>query len=276
MDIFSNLQVIGECLLDEDRTLAYLRAIRLSVSDGSVVLDAGTGSGIFALAAAQAGAKRVYAVEIAPDLLPIACTNFAANDVLNILLTHQDMRNIQVHEPLDVVIAEMFDTGMIAEHQCQAMNQLHTIGAIKESTIFIPSSITSLVALVEYDFNFYGFNMPFVIQARNDGASKRILTCLSDYMPYESVSFSHPIPEYVNNRVNVPIERSGTANAVILCSELSLPGESALRHTTDMNMPVVIPIEPTAVESGAVWGVRISYSRGHGFTNVAIELGHSE
>lgn len=48
---------------DQVRMEPYVEALRRSVKDTSVVVDIGTGIGVFALLAAQCGARKVYAIE---------------------------------------------------------------------------------------------------------------------------------------------------------------------------------------------------------------------
>ena len=60
-----DLIAYAKMLADTVRVQAYADALRETVREGSVVLDIGTGPGIFALLACREGAARVYAVE--PD-----------------------------------------------------------------------------------------------------------------------------------------------------------------------------------------------------------------
>ena len=53
----------GAMVADGFRTDAYCEALRRAVKPGAVVLDIGTGTGIFALLACRFGARKVYAIE---------------------------------------------------------------------------------------------------------------------------------------------------------------------------------------------------------------------
>ena len=67
-------------LNDRARTDTFLRAIRDTVVPGDVVVDLGTGTGVLAIAAARAGAARVYAIE-ATGIADAAAAMFAASGV---------------------------------------------------------------------------------------------------------------------------------------------------------------------------------------------------
>jgi precorrin-6B methylase 2 len=53
----------GRMIADEGRTGAYAESLKRLVTPRSVVVDIGTGTGIFALLAARLGARKVYAIE---------------------------------------------------------------------------------------------------------------------------------------------------------------------------------------------------------------------
>jgi protein arginine N-methyltransferase 1 len=60
-----NVSDYGTMIADRVRMQAYAEALERAVGPGSVVLDIGTGTGIFALLACRLGARRVFAIE--PD-----------------------------------------------------------------------------------------------------------------------------------------------------------------------------------------------------------------
>lgn len=53
-------------LSDQVRMQAFERAISETVKPGDIVCDVGTGSGILAMLACRAGAKKVYAIDRSP------------------------------------------------------------------------------------------------------------------------------------------------------------------------------------------------------------------
>jgi SAM-dependent methyltransferase len=94
-------------LHDDRRTGDYLAALAAAVRPGDVVLDLGTGSGVLAVAAARAGARRVYAVE-ASDIAEVAERVFAANGVQDrITLVCGWSRRIELPERADLLVSEI-------------------------------------------------------------------------------------------------------------------------------------------------------------------------
>jgi protein arginine N-methyltransferase 1 len=60
---YESLRIHDMMLSDRVRTRAYQSAIEANVKPGDVVVDVGAGTGILALVAARAGARKVYAIE---------------------------------------------------------------------------------------------------------------------------------------------------------------------------------------------------------------------
>jgi protein arginine N-methyltransferase 1 len=73
-DLFGHGALVG----DERRMSAYLDAIQRAVRPDSVVADIGCGTGVFTLAACDAGARRVFAIESSP-IMQVARAVVAAN-----------------------------------------------------------------------------------------------------------------------------------------------------------------------------------------------------
>jgi precorrin-6B methylase 2 len=94
-------------LHDDRRTRDYMAALTSAVRPGDVVLDIGTGSGVLAVAAARAGARRVFAVE-ASDIARVAARVFERNGVADrVTLVPGWSRELELPEPADVLVAEV-------------------------------------------------------------------------------------------------------------------------------------------------------------------------
>lgn len=93
-------------LLDSVRVAAYARAIRATVTPDDVVVDVGTGSGVLAVLAAKAGARKVYAIERG-GVADLAERVFRDNGVSDrIELLRVDARDVQFPEPPSVIVTE--------------------------------------------------------------------------------------------------------------------------------------------------------------------------
>src|SRR5205823_3186080 len=73
-----SLSAYGSMLADRARVDAYAQALRKTVRPGSVVVEIGTGPGVFAALACQLGAGRVFAIEQG-EIIQVAREVAAAN-----------------------------------------------------------------------------------------------------------------------------------------------------------------------------------------------------
>src|SRR3954469_20863020 len=100
------LEVHRGLLRDETRTNAFREAIRQCVTSESVVLDLGTGSGILALFAAEAGARRVFAIDAthSPDLASFLTGHLGFGDPIQGF--HETSTKVRLPEPPDTLVTE--------------------------------------------------------------------------------------------------------------------------------------------------------------------------
>jgi SAM-dependent methyltransferase len=108
-NIYEDFSKIGPHFLmlqDRTRTGSYVKAIQETVKPGDTVLDIGCGTGIFSIISAQAGAGKVYAVEMT-DIIHTAEEIAKINNVGDrVLFIKNDLRNVSLEEKADVIITE--------------------------------------------------------------------------------------------------------------------------------------------------------------------------
>lgn len=112
-------------LQDDVRTGTYRKAILENRSNfkDKVVLDVGTGSGILAIFAAQAGARKVYAVE-ASDMYYCAKKLIEANNLDTVIeVVKGKIEDIELEEPVDIVISEPMGFLLVHERMLESYVQ---------------------------------------------------------------------------------------------------------------------------------------------------------
>lgn len=131
-------------LNDEHRNSAYRKAIKETIKTGNErILDIGTGTGLLALYAHEAGAKEVYACEEDEIMLDICGKVFEENNV-NIKIIADHSTNINLEElgieKFDVIVTEIFDSGAFGEGVLATLIHAKE-NLLKEGGVFVPSGI---------------------------------------------------------------------------------------------------------------------------------------
>lgn len=269
-ETFSSIDLVTQCLLDKKRTEKFEKAIKKAVQPGSIVLDAGTGSGILALFAARAGASKVFSIEFDPYVAKLARQNVINNgyeQVVQVILG--DARNIHLPEgtKVDVVIMEMLTTGMVDEYQVWAVNRLHEKGYITPKTIFLPFKHDTHVTLTEIDFIDHGFVMKMVKHFWSFLPKPKIKKLTSSKL-LNSIEFTKTNTMDHSSEFEFTISRSGVLNSVYLNSITWLNRDIPVGDTLALNGPVAFPLEEELlVARGDKVILSVQYQFGNGFRN---------
>ena len=109
-------------LQDTTRTGTYHQAVVQNLPDfkDKVIMDVGTGSGILAMFAANAGAKRVYAVE-ASDIADSAEKLVKANGLDHIVkVIRSKVEEVELEEKVDLIISEPMGFLLVHERMLES------------------------------------------------------------------------------------------------------------------------------------------------------------
>jgi enediyne biosynthesis protein CalE3 len=135
-------------LADTVRTDAFRRAIDATVRRGDVVCDLGAGTGILALFAVSAGARRVFAVEEGP-VAAIAREIIAANDAEGIVeLVVGRSSSVDLPERADVLISETLWNLGVGEGIVHSVRDAQRRLLVSDARV-VPQQIDLVLAPVE-------------------------------------------------------------------------------------------------------------------------------
>ncbi|MBP0038257.1 MAG: 50S ribosomal protein L11 methyltransferase [Roseofilum sp. SBFL] len=159
----------GSMIGDRGRMEAYTQALKQSVTPDSVVLDIGTGTGIFALLACQLGAKKVYAIETNPAI-EIGKQAAVANGYRDKIEFIQDLStNVKLPELADVIISDLRGVLPLFQQHIGSLADART-RLLRPGGVLIPQQDNIWVSVVEapnlwntindpWDKYCYSFNM---------------------------------------------------------------------------------------------------------------------
>ncbi|XP_019455468.1 PREDICTED: probable protein arginine N-methyltransferase 6 [Lupinus angustifolius] len=180
---YSHLGIHQEMIKDRVRTETYREAVmrHQSFIAGKVVLDVGCGTGILSIFCAQAGAKRVYAVD-ASDIALKAHDIVEANNLSDVVVVlHGRVEDVEIDEEVDVIISEWMGYMLLYESMLGSVITARDRW-LKPGGLILPSNASLYMAPVthadrysEYiDFwrNVYGINMSPMISLAKQSASE--------------------------------------------------------------------------------------------------------
>ena len=275
-EIWSSTDFPYMCLKDEARTLAFRDAIRAVVRPGDVVVDVGAGTGILSFFAAQAGAAKVFAVEIDPVCATALRRSVELNELSDrVCVVQGDAGSADLPRDVDVVVAEIIETGLLDEQQVPVLNALRRRGVITRASRLLPERYETTLQLVAAEHRYYGFEIaapkhewPFYASAA--GWHRTPVTAASAAVVTASIDFAAGlVDEDVAGEIDLEIDPTRTVNAVRLAGRLRLCSDHTLGPTHALNGDKILPITPLPGVSRAI--LRWRYRMGAGLGALQLE-----
>ncbi len=233
-------------LRDGARLDAFETAIRAVVKPGDVVADIGSGSGILAYFAARAGAAKVHAIELNTNSYSALVRNVRRNNLLGTVIpTLSDGTEWRPAEPVDVVVCELMETGLLHEPIHAIMQNVHDWPTSPRA--IIPKQVDLWAEGVEVADDFRGYRATYA--GFRGAAEHPALTTGSMYASYD---FARDAPPGgVDVRFELVAERAGLLGGLQLKTLThTIPGIT-LETSPAYCAPVVLTLDkPIPVVEG--------------------------
>ena len=269
-DIWGSSDFAYVCLRDVVRTTAFQNAIMKTVERNDVVLEVGAGTGILSLFAAAAGARKVFAVEIDDYLCDCLEESVRANRLNGVVeVLRGDARDIDLPAYVDVVIAELIDTGLVEEPQVPVLNSLFKRGVATAATRFVPEAYRTDVQLMWMDERLYGHviraprhEWPFLARPDDGWVESEAVERSRRAVVWSGRFAEGPFQPDVRSELTLPVNPSGSVNALKLCGRVVLARDIELGATNVMNGDKLLSLGREYNTSAIA--LSISYGMGQG------------
>ncbi|GMJ06736.1 ARABIDOPSIS THALIANA PROTEIN ARGININE METHYLTRANSFERASE 6, protein arginine methyltransferase 6 [Hibiscus trionum] len=172
---YAHVGIHEEMIKDRVRTDTYRAAImeHQSFIEGKVVMDVGCGTGILSIFCAQAGAKRVYAVDASDIALQAKEVVKANNLAEKVIILHGRVEDVEIDEEVDVIISEWMGYMLLYESMLGSVITARDRW-LKPGGLILPSNATLYMApithpdrysdSIEFWRNVYGIDMSAMLQ----------------------------------------------------------------------------------------------------------------
>jgi hypothetical protein len=296
---FGSARLHVSMLDDAERTGAFVAAIRDVVKPGDVVVDLGTGTGVLAVAAAQAGARHVYAIERS-GIAEMAQKTFEANGVSDrVTLLREVSTRVELSERADVMVSEIIGNGGFDE-QILTYTRDALARLLVSSPRMVPSSLRLLARPVTVDRDLvlehtfdpaatsrwsaaYGIDFsalsaerrPEPFEAMVDPDRARSFAALGEAIEIVQVDLARP-PAAIEADFELVANRDGCVNAVVVEFEIDLGAERRVvsdpwadHGATSWGIPVWLLPVPLMVVAGDTLTARYRFAG----TRASLEIG---
>lgn len=225
---------------DDIRNQTYARALRHFIKPGMIVYEIGTGTGILAMLAAQAGARHVYTCEIRKDVAEVARNIIEHNGFTDrITVINKDALTVRlgddIPERADLYVAEIVDNTLLGE-QVLPLTECARERILKPNAILLPHTVSARGCLISgrghnkhyrmgtvMGFDLSPFNR-FTPVELNGGKGGGEFDRLSKDFELASFDLTKNAPHEARKRINITASKAGNAEAIMRWLHLDFGG----------------------------------------------------
>jgi len=251
-------------LSHRSRLAKFEEALRRTVREDSYVVDIGSGTGVLALMAAKAGARRVTALDVNTESVEYARKAAKENQLSDIVeFERLHFADFTPDERADVVICEMLSAIMLIEQQVPASR--HAVQQILASNgVLLPHHVSVFVVPVECDAiknRFRIGNLKF--QALPQTVDSGIVRDLSDLTILTEFDLARiQGSEHVDTEIEFTILENGVFHGLVGMFEAQLYEDIVLRMDDGWRNLFLPSTSPKEVVKGDVLRVSVKYTPG--------------